>query len=240
MKKTFAVLMLATMLFAVGCGNQAQEAAKDAQQKVEQTANEAKDAANKAAEDASAKVDEAKDAANKVAEDASAKVDEAKDAANKAADDAAAKVDEAKDAASKVADDAAAKVGELKDAVTGRLASLNGVMPGASIEDLQAQFGEATSTEGDVITFANGLKAKFDNATKKVKEISTTDSAFTTPEGMYVGADEYLLNEYCGPADAVRKVASGAEYEYFSGDKKSGITYTAENGVITKITCAVK
>ena len=204
MKKTFAVLMLATMLFAVGCGNQAQEAAKDAQQKVEQTANEAKDAANKAAEDASAKVDEAKDAANKVA------------------------------------DDATAKVGELKDAVTGRLASLNGVMPGASIEDLQAQFGEATSTEGDVVTFANGLKAKFDNATKKVKEISTTDSAFTTPEGMYVGADEYLLNEYCGPADAVRKVASGAEYEYFSSDKKSGITYTAENGVITKITCAVK
>ena len=204
MKKTFAVLMLATMLFAVGCGNQAQEAAKDAQQKVEQTANEAKDAANKAAEDASAKVDEAKDAA------------------------------------SKVADDATAKVGELKDAVTGRLASLNGVMPGASIEDLQAQFGEATSTEGDVMTFANGLKAKFDNATKKVKEISTTDSAFTTPEGMYVGANEYLLNEYCGPADAVRKVASGAEYEYFSGDKKSGITYTAENGVITKITCAVK
>ena len=222
MKKTFAVLMLATMLFAVGCGNQAQEAAKDAQQKVEQTANEAKDAANKAAEDASAKVDEAKDAANKAAEDASAKVDEAKDAA------------------SKVADDATAKVGELKDAVTGRLASLNGVMPGASIEDLQAQFGEATSTEGDVMTFANGLKAKFDNATKKVKEISTTDSAFTTPEGMYVGADEYLLNEYCGPADAVRKVASGAEYEYFSGDKKSAITYTAENGAITKITCAVK
>ena len=222
MKKTFAVLMLATMLFAVGCGNQAQEAAKDAQQKVEQTANEAKDAANKAAEDASAKVDEAKDAANKAAEDASAKVDEAKDAA------------------SKVADDATAKVGELKDAVTGRLASLNGVMPGASIEDLQAQFGEATSTEGDVMTFANGLKAKFDNATKKVKEISTTDSAFTTPEGMYVGADEYLLNEYCGPADAVRKVANGAEYEYFSGDKKSAIVYTSENGVITKITCAVK
>ena len=113
-------------------------------------------------------------------------------------------------------------------------------MPGASIEDIQAQFGEATSTEGDVMTFANGLKAKFDNATKKVKEISTTDSAFTTPEGMYVGADEYLLNEYCGPADNVRAGSNGAEYEYFSGDKKSSTVYTSENGVITKITCAVK
>ena len=201
MKKTFAVLMLATMLFAVGCGNQAKEAASDAQQKVEQTANEAKDAAN-------------------------AKVDEAKDAANKAADDAAAKVDEA--------------ANDLKDAVTGRTIALNGIMPGASLEDIQAQFGEATSVEGDIMTFVNGLKVKFDDATKKVKEISTTDNTFSTPEGMYVGADEYLLNEYCGPADMVNKIANGAEYEYNSGDNKSKVVYTAQNGVITEITCAVK
>lgn len=219
MKKTFAVLMLATMLFAVGCGNQAKEAATDAQQKVEQTAN-------KATEDATAKVDEAKDAANKVAEDANAKVDEVKDAANKAADDAAAKVDEA--------------ANDLKDAVTGRTIALNGIMPGASLEDIQAQFGEATSVEGDIMTFVNGLKVKFDDATKKVKEISTTDNTFSTPEGMYVGADEYLLNEYCGPADMVNKIANGAEYEYNSGDNKSKVVYTAQNGVITEITCAVK
>ena len=237
MKKTFALLMLAAMLLSTGCGNNAMDGAKkdaqEAAQKVEQTANEAKDAAN-------AKVDEAKDAANKAAEDAAAKVDEAKDVANKAADDAAAKVDEAKDVANKAADDAAAKVDEIKDAVTGRIASLNGIMPGASIEDLQAQFGEATSTEGDVMTFANGLKAKFDNATKKVKEISTTDSTFETPEGIYVGADEYLLNDYCGPADSVRKVDNGAEYEYNGGDNKSKVVYKSQNGVITEITCAVK
>ena len=207
MKKTFAMLMLATMLFAIGCGNQAKEAANDAQQKVEQTANEAKDAAN-------AKVDEAKDAANKVANDAAAKVDEA--------------------------------ANDLKNAVSDRLVSLNGIMPGESIEDIQAQFGEATSTADDVMTFANGLKVKFDDATKKVKEISTTDSAFTTPEGMYVGAEEYLLNEYCGPADAVHQiggaaaVSGGAEYEYYSGDKKSKVVYTAKNGVITEITCSAE
>ena len=201
MKKTFAVLMLATMLFAVGCGNQAKEATTDAQQKVEQTAN-------------------------KATEDATAKVDEVKDAANKAADDAAAKVDEA--------------ANDLKDAVTGRTIALNGIMPGVSLEDIQAQFGEATSVEGDIMTFVNGLKVKFDDATKKVKEISTTDNTFSTPEGMYVGADEYLLNEYCGPADMVNKIANGAEYEYNSGDNKSKVVYTAQNGVITEITCAVK
>ena len=234
MKKTFAVLMLATMLFSVGCGNQAQEAAKDAQQKVEQTANEAKDAANKAADDAAAKVDEVKDAANKAADDAAAKVDEVKDAANKAADDAAAKVDEMKSDAEKMTDD-------MKNAVTtGRTIALNGIMPGASLEDIQAQFGEATSTAGDVMTFADGLKVKFDDASKKVKEISTTDNTFTTPEGIYVGADEYLLNEYCGPADMVNKIADGAEYEYNSGDKKSKVVYKSQNGIITEITCAVK
>lgn len=238
MKKTFAVLMLATMLLAVGCGNQAQEAAKDAQQKVEQTANEAKDAANKAAEDASAKVDEAKDAANKAADDATKKAEEMKsDAAAKADEmkqDAAAKVDEMKSDAEKMASD-------VKDALTtGRTIALNGIMPGSSIDDLKAKLGEATSTEGDIMTFSNGLQAKFDEATKKVKEISTTSDTFETPEGMYVGADEYLLNDYCGPADDVRTEPDGVKYEYTSGDKKSKVIYKSQNGIITEITCAVK
>lgn len=237
MKKTLALLMLATMLFSVGCGNQAKDAAKDAQQKVEQTANEAKDAANKAADDAAAKVDEAKDKANQAADDAAKKADEMKQ-------DAAAKVDEAKDAANKAADDAAAKVDEMAKDMTSmmneRVIALGGLTPGSvTVEDIQAKFGEATSVNGDVMTFADGLKVVLDSA-KKVKEISTTADAFNTPEGMYVGANEYLLNDYCGPADAVRKITNGAEYEYNSGDKKSVVVYKAENGVITEIICSAK
>ena len=57
---------------------------------------------------------------------------------------------------------------------------------------------------------------------------------------MYVGANEYLLNDYCGPADNVRKITNGAEYEYNSGDKKSIVVYKAENGVITEIICSIK
>ncbi len=239
MKKTFAVLMLAAMLFAVGCGNQAQEAAKDAQQKVEQTANEAKDKAAEMKDDATKKAEEMKS-------DAAAKVDEAKDAANKAAEDANAKVDEMKSEAADKMDamksDAEKMAGDMKNAVKeGRTIALNGIMPGESLDAIKAQFGEATSTAGDVMTFANGLKVKFDDATKKVKEISTTDNTFTTPEGMYVGANEYLLNEYCGPADEVEKDDDGeVEYKYFSSDKKSEVVYTSKNGIITEITCAVK
>ena len=225
MKRTLALLMLAAMILSTGCGNQAQDAAKDAQQKVEQKADEAK-----------AKVDEAKDAAN-------AKVDEAKDAANKAADDAAAKVDEAKDAAGKAAEDAVAKVDEMASDVTSmmneRVVALSGVMPGTSVDDLKAKFGEAISVEGNTMTFADGLKVVLDEA-KKVKSISTTANAFDTPEGVYVGASEYSLNDYCGPADNVRVANGVAEYEYNSGDKKSVVVYKAQDGVITEIICSLK
>lgn len=229
MKKALAVLMLAAMVLSAGCGNTMNGAKKDAQdaaQKVEQKVDEAKDKVDEAKKDAEAKVDEAKDAANQAADDVAAKVDEAKDAANQAAEDAAAKVDE-------LADD-------LSDAFVGRTVALSGIMPGSSIEDVEAMFGEATEVEGNVMTFIDGLKVTVDEATQKVKSISTTGEEFDTPDGIFVGASEYSLNEYCGAADSIRQIPDGAEYEYLSGDKKSKVVYTAQNGVITEITCSLK
>ena len=223
MKKALAVLMLAAMLMSAGCGKNTTDGmkqdAQDAAQKVEQKVDEAKS-------DAAAKVDETKDAANQAADDAAAKVDEAKDAANQAADDAAQKLEEV--------------TADVQEALDGRTVALNGVMPGTTLDDLQAMFGEATSVEGDVMTFVDGLKVKLDDATKTVKEISTTGEGFETPEGIYIGASEYDLNDYCGPADSIRQITNGAEYEYFSGDKKSKVVYKAQNGVITEITCSLK
>ena len=230
MKKSLALLMLAAMLFtSAGCGNTMNGAKKDAQeaaQAVEQKVDEAKDKVDEAKKDAEAKVDDAKDAANQAADDVASKVDEAKEAANQVADDAAAKVEE-------VADD-------LSDAFVGRTVALSGIMPGSSIEDVEAMFGEATEVEGNVMTFIDGLKVTVDEATQKVKSISTTGTDFDTPDGIYVGASEYSLNEYCGAADAIRQIPDGAEYEYLSGDKKSKVVYTAQNGVITEITCSLK
>lgn len=212
MKKSLALLMLAAMLFtSAGCGNTMNGAKKDAQE---------------AAQAVEQKVDEAKDKVDEAKKDAEAKVDDAKDAANQAADDAAAKVEE-------VADD-------LNDAFVGRTVALSGIMPGSSIEDVEAMFGDATAVEGNVMTFIDGLKVTVDEATQKVKSISTTGADFDTPDGIYVGASEYSLNEYCGAADAIRQIPDGAEYEYNSGDKKSKVVYTAQNGVITEITCSLK
>lgn len=212
MKKTLAILMLAAMMFSAGCGNNTMDGAK----------KDAQDAAQKVEQ----KVDEAKTDAQAKVDDAAAKVDEAKETA-------AAKVDEAAQKVEEVAD-------EIQDAVDGRTVALNGITIGSSLDDLTAMFGDATATEGDVLTFVDGLKVKLDDAKKSVKEISTTGDSFETPEGIYVGASEYSLNDNCGPADAIRQIPNGAEYEYFSGDKKSKVVYKAQNGVITEITCSVK
>lgn len=229
MKKTFAVLMLAAMLLSAGCGNTMDGAKKDAQDaaaKVEQKANEAKDAAT-------AKVDEAKDAATQAA-------DAAKDTANQAADAANATADAAKDAAANAMDAAANTVNEAADAINGRVVALGGLMPGStSLEDVQAMFGEATEVNGKVMTFVDGLKVTVDDA-NKVKTITTTSPSFDSGDGVYVGDADYALNEYCGPADAIRQVGDGVEYEYNSGDRKSVVIYKAQNGIISEITCSLK
>ena len=204
------------------------------------------DGAKKDAQDAAQKVEQK---ADEVKQDAAAKVEEVKDKAGEVKDEAAAKVDDVKSGAENMAGDAANKLeevtAEMTQAVEGRTVALSGVMPGSSIEDVQAMFGEATSVDGKIMTFVNGLKVTLDDA-NKVKEISTTGADFDTPEGVYVGASEYSLNDYCGPADAVHQiggaaaVSGGAEYEYYSGDKKSKVVYTAKNGVITEITCSAE
>ena len=212
MKKTLAMLMLAAMMLSTGCGNNTMQGAKQ----------DAQEAAQKVEQ----KVDEAKS-------DAAAKIDEAKS-------DAAAKIDEAKSEAQDVADDAAQKLEDVAADVNGRMVALGGLVPGSTtLDDVKAMFGEATAVDGKVMTFVDGLKVTLDDA-NKVKEISTTGADFDTPEGIYVGASEYALNEYCGPADAIRQIANGAEYEYFSGDKKSKIVYTAQNGIISEIKCSLK
>ncbi len=236
MKKTFAVLMLAAMLFSAGCGNTMDGAKKDAQDaaaKVEQTANEAKDKANEAKDAAAAKVDEAK-------ADATAKVDEAKDAAkdaaNKATENATAKIDEM----ASEAKNAMNATDAMEEAMSGRMVSLGGLMPGSTtIEDVQAMFGEATDVNGKTMTFVDGLTVTFDDG-NKVTTITTTSPSFDSGDGVYVGDADYALNDYCGPADAIRQVSDGVEYEYNSGDKKSVVIYKATNGIISEITCKLK
>ena len=226
MKKTLALLMLAAMLMSTGCGNKVEDAAKDAQQKVEQTANEAKDAAAQ-------KADEVKDAANKAADDAAAKVDEAKDAANKAADDAAAKAGEVKDAAAQKIDELSESAKAMRESMSE--ISFNGIVPGFSVDEVKAAYGEPVETSSEELTFTNGAIVNVD-ANNAVKSIRLITSEIQTPEGVAVGMDEYVLNDAYGQADNVKKLADGAEYEYYRGkDKVAKLIFKTGNGVISEI-----
>ena len=224
MKKTLALLMLAAMLMSTGCGNKVEDAAKDAQQKVEQTANEAKDAAAQ-------KADEVKDAANKAAEDAAAKADEAKDAANKVADDAAAKAGEVKDAAAQKIDELSESAKAMRESMSE--ISFNGIVPGFSVDEVKSAYGDPVETAGEVLTFANGAIVNVDS-NNAVKSIRLITSEIQTPEGVAVGMDEYVLNDAYGQADNVKKLADGAEYEYYRGkDKVAKLIFKTGNGVIS-------
>ena len=128
----------------------------------------------------------------------------------------------------------------MEESMNGRMVSLGGLMPGSTtIEDVQAMFGEATDVNGKVMTFVEGLKVTFDDG-NKVTTITTTSPSFDSGDGVYVGDADYALNDYCGPADAIRQVGDGVEYEYNSGDKKSVVIYKAQNGIISEITCTLK
>ena len=208
MKKTLALLMLAAMLMSTGCGNKVEDAAKDAQQKVEQTANEAKDAAAQ-------------------------KADEVKDAANKAADDAAAKVDEAKDATAQKIDEISEGAKAMRESMSE--ISFNGIVPGFSVDEVKAAYGDPVETAGEVLTFANGAIVNVDS-NNAVKSIRLITSEIQTPEGVAVGMDEYVLNDAYGQADNVKKLADGAEYEYYRGkDKVAKLVFTTKDGFISEI-----
>lgn len=219
MKKTLALLMLAAMLISTGCGNNTADGVKkdaqQAQQKVEQ------------------KVDEAKSDATNAANDAAQKVDQAKDAA-------AAKVDEMKSDAANVANDAAQKVDQVANEIKGRLVALEGVKPGMTLDEVKTLFGEPTSTDGDNVTFNNGLTVDTNDA-GKVEDVRIMQAGIKTPDGVEVGMPDYSLNEYCGTADKVDVDDNGeVEYKYFGGDGMSQIVYTTRNGIITEIKCSLK
>ena len=219
MKKTLALLMLAAMLMSTGCGNKVEDAAKDAQQKVEQTATEAKDAAAQ-------KADEAKDAATKAADDAATKVDEAKDAA-------AQKAGEVKDAAEQKIDEISEGAKAMRESMSE--ISFNGIVPGFSIDEVKEAYGEPVETSGEELTFMNGAIVNVDS-NNAVKSIRLITSEVQTPEGVAVGMDEYVLNDAYGQADNVKKLADGAEYEYYRGKNKvAKLVFTTKDGFISEI-----
>lgn len=170
-------------------------------------------------------------------------IDGAKKDAQEAAQQIEQKADEIKDAAAKVDElkqDAESKIDEISEGAEAMRESMgeisfNGIVPGFSIDEVKETYGEPVEVVGEVLTFVNGAIVNVDTQ-NIVKSIRLTTSEISTPKGVSVGMSEYALNDTYGTADAVHKLADGAEYEYHIGkDKISKLIFTTRNGIISEI-----
>ena len=229
MKKIFTALMVAAMVLSTGCGNQAQEAAKDAQQKVEQKADEAKETAKQAADDAAKKVEQ------KVEENANA----VKEEAQKVEEKTEQKIQETAQQAQEVKQELEAKVGQMEQASVSeamKAVSFNGVAPTMHIDEAKKILGEPTAqVDDDEFAFSNGLIIEIDKGTNLVEKIKIRQAGVPNAKGVEVGMMEYVLNEKCGPADKIEIDDGEVEYKYYDGGKQFKTVYTSRGGIITEI-----
>lgn len=113
--------------------------------------------------------------------------------------------------------------------------SLAGVLPGISLDEMIANFGEPVTRNGDDLTFGNGMMIDLDEDKNIVEKITIRTPDIATPEGIAVGMDENALNAAYGSADKVDHDDGEVEHEYFSKDRTRSITFKLQNGIITEI-----
>ena len=121
-------------------------------------------------------------------------------------------------------------------AVDGSKIALDKIFPGMSETELLNAYGQPGYRDGDEWTYQN-FKVEVERGI--VEEVSTTGTAFATPNGVRVGQAATVLNSTFGPADKVDRDKDGVEYEYYSSDGSKKIEFKVVNGVIAKITCKI-
>ena len=166
--------------------------------------------------------------------------DNAQQKAEEVKQNATQKVEEVKRDAEKKANDVTQKVVELVDTTKSlfkdsREIPLAGALPGITLEKLVQAFGEPVSRDGDKIIFGNGLEIELDDVRNFVEKIKIRTPDIVTPEGVAVGMEEDAIKKAYGDADKVENDDGEVEYKYYSLDNQKSITFTARNGIITKI-----
>ena len=159
--------------------------------------------------------------------------DNAQQKAEEVKQDATQKVEEVKqDATKKTVEIIDATKSLFKDS---REIPLAGILPGITFDKLIQNLGEPVNRDGDDVTFGNGLEIELDDVKNIVEKIKIRTPEIVTPEGIAVGMEESAIKDAYGDADKVENDDGEVEYKYYSRDNKKSITFTARNGVITKI-----
>lgn len=112
-------------------------------------------------------------------------------------------------------------------------------VPGMTVEQLIAIYGQPVSRHGDDLIFRDFKVEIDDDRPSIVDSIETRSGALATPAGVKVGQGAEVLNGAYGTADKIDDDWHKTEYEYFSSDYSKKIEFTVVGGVITEIKCKV-
>ena len=214
MKKTFAILAVAMMMFATGCGKDTPPAVQDVKQ------------------DAAAAVDNAKEKVDNAKENATQALDNAKQDATQA-------VNNVKENAQALLDDAKSLMAKVKDKTADKTTvALDGIVPGINLETANEILGEPIDNDGTNYAYSNGIDLKVAN--NIVQEVSTNYNGLNTPADIAVGMAESALKAAYGDGLQISKNDKGESvYKFVSKDSVRAIEFTASNGSVTKITATL-
>lgn len=205
MKKTFAILAVAMMMFATGCGKNTPPAAPP------------ENKPDAAVEQVKEKVDQAKE-----------KVDEAKENATQAAanikENAQLMLDNAKDLMAKVKDNTADKTA----------IALGGIVPGINIETVTEMLGEPVDNDGTNFAYSNGIDVKAkDKIVQEVS--TTYTGLNTPGAAVVGMAEDALKAVYGDAMTVTKKDDGSSVYKFVDKDSLRAIEFTTKDGKVIKI-----
>lgn len=121
-------------------------------------------------------------------------------------------------------------------AIPDEAVALEGIAPGATVEEATAAFGAPTQV-GSHLYFKNGVIGHIHKKTPNIiHELETKQAnGAATPAGIKVGMSESALTEVYGEADKVDYEYGEVEYEYFSMNGLTKLEVKVVGGTITKI-----
>lgn len=115
-----------------------------------------------------------------------------------------------------------------------------GVAPGVREEEIRQACGKPLYGDCEIMVFANGLVAEFDDEHPGiVKElvVAKPGTKVRTPAGLTPGMAESEIERQYGRADKMSENPLYTAYTYYSNDGSLKMKFTAKDGVIVKIKC---
>ena len=122
-------------------------------------------------------------------------------------------------------------------AVASEQIALGGIVPGATMDEIIAVYGQPVQVDDDEYSFGTGFIVKVDDHNRNIIEkiITINDNGIETPNGVRVGMNESVIQSTYGRPDKIDRDVYDTEYKYRSFDKSREMEFKVVNGTIVKI-----